>query len=120
MENDNIVAEMLRRAKAHEQSTIQVIGSKKRSIGANRSDLEAALADEQTTRKELISWQAPNASIAVRKLLHLLAHVLAAELAFDDQSLAEIEAEAKRLGFDGRASSSDRSNRQRILLSGSF
>ena len=119
MEDDKTVAELLRRVKAHEQSTLKVIGSKKRSMGANRDDLGAALADEQATRKELITWQAPNASIAMRKLLHLLAHVLAAELAFDDQSLAEIEAEAKRLEFDGRASSSDRSNRQRILLSGS-
>ncbi|MCS3743635.1 hypothetical protein [Rhizobium sp. BK661] len=121
MEDENMETEMVRRVMAHARSTIQVIDSKKRLSRCDGALLSfpAALADEQTTRKELISWQAPTAPLAVRKLLHLLAHVLAAELSFDEQSLAEIAAETRRLESDSRASSPDLPDDQVLASNGS-
>lgn len=121
MEDENMETEMVRRVMAHARSTIQVIDSKKRLSRCDEALLSfpAALADEQTTRKELISWQAPTAPLAVRKLLHLLAHVLAAELSFDEQSLAEITAETRRLESDSRASSPDLPDDQVLASNGS-
>jgi len=97
MENDHVIAEMLQRVEDHQRSAILVIASKRRSNRQATRCLEMALADELRTRTNLIRWQAPTPTLAIKKLLHLLAHALAAELAFDDQSLAEIRAETQRL-----------------------
>jgi len=106
MDDDSVMAEMLQHVKAHELSTVRVIRSKMRRSPYHDADhtVSTAFADEQVTRKDLIGWQAPTAPLAVKKLLHLLAHVLAAKLAFDEESLAEIEAESRRLAPDSRTS----------------
>ncbi|WP_141105550.1 MULTISPECIES: hypothetical protein [unclassified Rhizobium] len=64
----------------------------------NSTQLERneVLASEVATRNDLVDWEAPTATLAVEKLLHLLAHVLAGQIALDEQALAKIRAQSRR------------------------
>lgn len=101
-------AELMRRVHAHEHALSNLIDMRKRlrcgCVGIE--ELEEVVAAEVATRNTLIEWEAPTASLAIEKLLHLLVHVLAAELAFDEASLVKIRAQVQ--GICNRDSPSQR------------
>lgn len=92
-------AELLKRIRAHERSLSMVIEMKGRVTGGNstRLAIDEVLASEAATRDDLIDWEAPTVTLAVEKLLHLLAHVLAGQIALDEEALAKIRAQSRRL-----------------------
>ncbi|MDR7145133.1 hypothetical protein [Rhizobium sp. BE258] len=92
-------AELLRLAQAHERSLSRVIDVRDRVRLGTATDtaLEPLLADEAKKRAEFIYWEPPSASLAVDKLLRLLAHCLAGGLAFDDAELFGIRNQVQRL-----------------------
>ncbi|WP_431323406.1 hypothetical protein [Rhizobium sp. YTU87027] len=92
--------ELLRRVRAHERSLSMMIEMNRASVNVTRLELNKVLASEAATRDDLIDWEAPTATLAVEKLLHLLAHVLVGQIAFDDEALAKIKAQGRRFQSD--------------------
>lgn len=84
---------------AHKRSVLRVLELKESSEREELGALDAivARAAETATRKRLLEWEAPTAALAIEKLIHLLAHVLAAQLEFDDRSLDLIRLEVARI-----------------------
>jgi len=99
---NDVRTELMRRVQEHERSLSRVIEMKGRATGGNamRLELNAVLASEAAARNDLIDWEAPTTTLAIEKLLHLLAHVLAGQIAFDEDALAKIKAQSRRFQSD--------------------
>lgn len=103
-EEDEASAKLARLADAHIRSALHLTAVKSRwETGEAASiDFNQAIAAEASARESLIAWSAPDASLLMDKLLHLLVHVVEGDLAFDELSLARITTEVGR--FIGRNS----------------
>lgn len=83
---------------AHRRATVRIIHLNDRSTCGSCTVPDVALAfqNEISARNRLLSWHAPSARLAIDKLCHLLSHVMAGNLEFDDESLACIRQEVAR------------------------
>ncbi len=90
---------LVRLVEAHKRSVLRILelkeSSEREEVGA--LDAIVARASETATRQRLLEWEAPTTALAIEKLVHLLAHVLAGQLEFDDRSLDLIRREVARI-----------------------